>query len=387
MSFAGGCLCGSVKYEVNAPILSVFNCHCETCRKWQGSAFVTLAIVPKVAFRITVGHDVAKEYDAAAGSSRWFCGRCGSSLYNAPRHADFVSVVVGTLDNEPEQRPSAHLFVRSKVSWFDIADEIPQFQTTQTGDTPSNPKAFELFRQGIAQLQLETREATESAQALFQQALDLDPNFTLGVICLARAHEMQADLGWTDDRKESYRRAAALGRTAINLEPTLGYPHALAASALQALQKIPEALNAAAKALDLSPEEPDVAILCASVWALSGRPLEALPLIEGAIARHPAPPYSYLAVQGYALLLANRVDDALTALHKSFELKPDSAYCLFPLIVACVESGDLEQAKAHGRFVLDELPGITAEDNAFVDRVTAPADRARVVAAFRRAGL
>ncbi len=64
MSLTGGCLCGSVKYEINAPILSIFNCHCTTCRRWQGSAFVTLALVPRVAFRVTVGHDVVREYDA-----------------------------------------------------------------------------------------------------------------------------------------------------------------------------------------------------------------------------------------------------------------------------------------------------------------------------------
>ena len=374
MSFAGGCLCGSVRYEINAPILSIFNCHCTTCRKWQGSAFVTLASVPRVAFTVTVGHDVAREYDASTGSSRWFCGRCGSSLYNAPHHADFVSVIVGTLDSEPGPRPSAHLFVRSKVSWFDIADEIPQFHTTQFGD-------------GVAQLQLETREATESAQALFQQALDLHPTFTLGVICLATTHQMQGDFGWTDDRKESYRRAEVLARRAIDLEPTLGYAHALIASVLLVLQKFPEALDAAAKALELSPKDPDIAVQCASVWALSGRPHEALLLIEGTIAQHPAPPHSYFAIHGISLLLANKRDDALKALHKSLELKPDSPYCLFPLVVACVESGDVEKAKAHARFLHDQMPGITADDNAFVDRIAVPAVRARVAAAFRRAGL
>ena len=378
MSLAGGCLCGSVRYEINAPIQSIFNCHCTTCRKWQGGAFVTLAVVPRVAFLITVGHDVAREYEASTGSSRWFCGRCGSSLYNAPRHADFVSVVVGTLDGDPGQRPSAHLFVRSKVSWFDIADEIPQFHTTQVGD---------LLQQGVAQLQLATREATESAQALFQQVLDLAPKYTLGLMCLASTHQIQGDFHWTDDRKQSFSRAEALARKAIDVEPTLGYAHALSASALLTLQKFPEALDAAARALDLSPNEPDVAVQCATVWASAGRPLEALALIEGAIAQHPAPPYSYFAVHGYSLLLANRLAEALKKLRKSFELEPAYLYCLLPLVVACVESGDLEQAKTHGRSLRDQIPGITADDNAFVDRLAVPAVRARVAGAFRRAGL
>jgi tetratricopeptide (TPR) repeat protein len=167
----------------------------------------------------------------------------------------------------------------------------------------------------------------------------------------------------------------------------LAYAHALTASALLTLQKFPEALDAATKALDLSPKDPDVAVQCALVWASAGRPLEALPLIEGAIAQHPAPPYSYFTVHGYSLLLANRLDDTLKALHQSYELKPEYLYCLFPLVVACVESGDLEQAKAHGRFLRDQIPALTADDNAFVDRLAVPADRARVAAAFRRAGL
>ena len=37
-SHEGGCLCGSVRYRVNAPLRDVTTCHCGECRKSHGSA-------------------------------------------------------------------------------------------------------------------------------------------------------------------------------------------------------------------------------------------------------------------------------------------------------------------------------------------------------------
>lgn len=39
----GACLCGGVRYEIDGKIGPVGHCHCLTCRKAQGGAFVTNA--------------------------------------------------------------------------------------------------------------------------------------------------------------------------------------------------------------------------------------------------------------------------------------------------------------------------------------------------------
>jgi hypothetical protein len=34
---------------------------------------------------------------------------------------------MGTLDDDPGLLPSCHVFVRSKAPWYEIKDELPQF--------------------------------------------------------------------------------------------------------------------------------------------------------------------------------------------------------------------------------------------------------------------
>ena len=47
MMLNGSCLCGSVAYEVDAPVGPIVHCHCETCRKAHGSAFSSVTSVPR----------------------------------------------------------------------------------------------------------------------------------------------------------------------------------------------------------------------------------------------------------------------------------------------------------------------------------------------------
>ncbi len=37
---------------------------------------------------------------------------------------NYVRVSLGTLDDDPEIEPAAHIYVKSKVSWFEIADSL-----------------------------------------------------------------------------------------------------------------------------------------------------------------------------------------------------------------------------------------------------------------------
>ncbi|HCA63195.1 MAG TPA: GFA family protein, partial [Pseudomonas sp.] len=41
----GSCLCGVVRYRIDAPIDALTHCHCKMCRKAHGAAFATYASV------------------------------------------------------------------------------------------------------------------------------------------------------------------------------------------------------------------------------------------------------------------------------------------------------------------------------------------------------
>ncbi len=60
------------------------------------------------------------------------CRLCGSLLYSVVRDGAYVHVAMGTLDDPPGIRPSAHIFVGSKAPWFTITDDLPQYTELPT---------------------------------------------------------------------------------------------------------------------------------------------------------------------------------------------------------------------------------------------------------------
>ena len=130
MALKGGCLCGSVGYEIQGKLGEAANCHCSMCRKQSGAAFLTASGVPTKSFRWTKGEDLLTRYESSPGAVRIFCKRCGSTLAGGPADpkGDMIWIMMGTLDDDPGIRASSHVFVGSKAPWFDITDALPKHQ-------------------------------------------------------------------------------------------------------------------------------------------------------------------------------------------------------------------------------------------------------------------
>jgi hypothetical protein len=71
---AGECFCRAVGYAVADEFSYALNCHCSNCRRTTGAASM------------------------------------------------------GTLADDPSIRPTAHIFVSSRASWFAITDDLPQYR-------------------------------------------------------------------------------------------------------------------------------------------------------------------------------------------------------------------------------------------------------------------
>ena len=93
----GGCHCGAVAFEVDAPArVTVSECNCSICRM---SGYLHL-IVPRAQFRLLRGADALSEYTFNTGTARHlFCRRCGVKSFYVPRsNPDGYSVNVRCLD-------------------------------------------------------------------------------------------------------------------------------------------------------------------------------------------------------------------------------------------------------------------------------------------------
>ncbi|MCE8017709.1 GFA family protein [Halomonas sp. MCCC 1A17488] len=124
----GSCLCGKVTYEYRGEIEEVSMCHCQQCRKAQGSAFAAVAPIRSAEFRITRGAEYLKEYRATPNKARVFCTECGSPLYSARDDLpDAKRLRLGTLDTPIAPGKRYHAWVSSKAEWFELTDELPRF--------------------------------------------------------------------------------------------------------------------------------------------------------------------------------------------------------------------------------------------------------------------
>lgn len=132
----GGCLCGAIRYSATASPLRGVICHCALCRKHSGAPCLAFVHFPADSFA-WLGPE-PQWYRSSAFAERGFCPTCGSTL--GMREAilnDRVQICVGSLDNPTAVRIDDHVWTRSQIAWFKIADQLPRFARSSTA-VPSN---------------------------------------------------------------------------------------------------------------------------------------------------------------------------------------------------------------------------------------------------------
>ena len=129
----GGCLCGDIRYEINAPPISTGYCHCRICQKFTGSAMSTWTAFPVSAVQYV---DQEPRYFASSPiAERGFCPKCGASLIyrlNQPRKAAYLVVFTSSLDEPQGHAPAAHSGMESKMPWINILDDLPRTTTADS---------------------------------------------------------------------------------------------------------------------------------------------------------------------------------------------------------------------------------------------------------------
>ena len=88
---------------------------------------MVFASVPAGHLVWTKGEDKVKRFASSSFGHRIFCGECGTPFLmqvdHQPETADFS---VATLDDPDAVTPGFHIFVGSKIAWFETADDLPR---------------------------------------------------------------------------------------------------------------------------------------------------------------------------------------------------------------------------------------------------------------------
>jgi hypothetical protein len=121
----GGCLCGAVRYRVDAGDGDSGYCHCRMCQRSAGAPVLAWLTVPLARFKFTKG--TPKIYHSSAHAQREFCPNCGTQLLFRDDKGEKVDVNSATLDDPTLAPPRYHIWRTSRISWFETADDLPRF--------------------------------------------------------------------------------------------------------------------------------------------------------------------------------------------------------------------------------------------------------------------
>jgi hypothetical protein len=96
-TYAGGCHCGQVRFEVDTDLARVVECNCSICTR---KAYLHV-IVPPERFRLLAGAEALTTYRFGTGVARHhFCRHCGIASFYVPRsHPDHFDVNARCLDD------------------------------------------------------------------------------------------------------------------------------------------------------------------------------------------------------------------------------------------------------------------------------------------------
>jgi hypothetical protein len=124
----GGCLCGAVRYRAAGTPYDVTHCHCSICRRASAAAFVTWFSIPAQGFELLRG--APAHFASSEEATRTFCASCGTPLtFQLHAVPEEIDVTVCSLDDPERIAPQDHTFVRSRLHWVALADDLPQFET------------------------------------------------------------------------------------------------------------------------------------------------------------------------------------------------------------------------------------------------------------------
>lgn len=124
----GGCACGSIRYRWSGQPDHESYCHCTICRRASGAPVVAWITVAADSFQFIQGRPA--RFDSSERAFRQFCPLCGTQLTFHDRDDPArVDVTTASLDDPDTFPPKDHIWTRSRIRWFEVADTLPRFET------------------------------------------------------------------------------------------------------------------------------------------------------------------------------------------------------------------------------------------------------------------
>ena len=240
--------------------------------------------------------------------------------------------------------------------------------------------AYECLLRGLKHLRGYGPDDNARAMELFQQAIDLDPDYAR-----ARAYRAFADVvlhGYSDAPDEVLDRALALATTALELDESDNQCHFLVGVIQRYRGDTDSAERHYQRALELNPNDANVVVASGRLLAYRGRSEEGLDRVRAGMRLNPYHPEWYWVNLGSILFEAGKYEDAIA----TFGRVTAPGYWLMCRIAGCyAELGRLDEARVAAASALQLRPDFSVARLRL--RECHPAVAERIRDGMRKAGL
>ena len=127
MTITGGCLCGAVRYSIEAEPKFIRHCWCRDCQYIGAGAGTVNVFFPTEAVKV---EGTLADYASPAASGnlmhRRYCPSCGTPVFTQTEaRLHFLGVRAGTLDDPEIAKPQMAIWTSSAPSWAAFEPDIP----------------------------------------------------------------------------------------------------------------------------------------------------------------------------------------------------------------------------------------------------------------------
>lgn len=222
------------------------------------------------------------------------------------------------------------------------ADVVKHLKVKMLGAAPiaraTDPRAYALYLQARQLGRQSTAEAFNSSEALYRQALAIDPRYVQAWDGLATNFINETYIGVLSNA-QGQRQAHAAVEKALAIDPDYAPAQALLGYFAMAQNDLPAAARHFERALALDPTDLDVLRNSATLLETLGRLPPAIAIDEYVVARDPVNPIA-LSSLGIAYLYAGRYDAAIATFRTLLTLSPGYGEAHYNMGEALLLKGD-----------------------------------------------
>ncbi len=236
--------------------------------------------------------------------------------------------------------------------------EDMQFATHQPTD---NLEAYDYFLRGREQWWRLTKQANAIARSMFEQAVELDPNFAMALAWLASTHLIDAINQWGESAEQSVRLHSEMAPRAVLLDDQDSFAHVQLGMVYIWARQHELAIAEGERAISLNPNFAHAHLDLAWFLHYAGRSTEALDMLDEAVRLDPHFSDIIFHLRALCYFHMGRYEDSVASLKRRLIRNPNTDVS-HVLLAACYgHLGRFEEARAAWREALRINPDYSLE--------------------------